>query len=88
VDDEEHEHRRQVHAWVSGDALAGWHAFAQASSTNVAALLEALGTRLATLVDTPTPELPPLLRETIEDSLRIAARRSARPRRHSQHGES
>lgn len=81
--DDQEEQRRQVHAWVSEEALAGLHSFAQAGSTNVAALLEALGTRLATLVDTPTQELPSVLQEVLEDSLRIAARRSARPRRSS-----
>lgn len=72
------ERRRQVHAWVSEDALAGWHAFARAHHSNVAALLEALGVKLAELADEPPPKLPALLRDVVAESLRVAGKRSGR----------
>lgn len=72
------ERRRQVHAWVSEDALAGWHLFAQAHHSNVAALIEAFGMQLAGIVDDPPAKLPAFLREAVDESLRVAGRRSGR----------
>ena len=67
-----------MHAWVSEDALAGWHAFARSHHTNVAALLEALGIKVAELADDPSTKLPTFLREAVAESLRVAGKRSGR----------
>ncbi len=75
---EEEERRRQVHAWVSEDALAGWHGFARAHQTNVAALLEALGIKLADLASETPAKIPTFLRDAVAESLRVAGKRSGR----------
>jgi hypothetical protein len=72
--------RRQVHAWVSEEALTGWHEFTLAHNTNIAALLEAIGIRLLTVAETPDTRLTPFLRDCVVDAQRVAGRRSARRR--------
>lgn len=73
--------KRQLHAWLSTSALDGWSAFAHNHGTNVTALLEALGRRLAALDDKPLHQVPALLRNAVADSRDIAAQRSFRRRR-------
>jgi hypothetical protein len=69
---------QQLHGYVSPEALAGWHRFAQAHNTNVTALLEAMGVEMGTVVETPKSRLPPLLRTVIQEAQRIAGSRSSR----------
>jgi len=75
------ENRRQLHAWVSSDALDSWQRFARVHHTNVTALLEALGRQLATADELPAHRLPAILRQAVKDAQEIAGSRSTRTRR-------
>lgn len=70
--------RRQLHGYVSVEARDGWYRFAEANSTNVTALLEAMGLKLAAV--TESGSLPSLLREVARDAQRVAGTRSSRRR--------
>jgi hypothetical protein len=78
------ERRRQLHGWVSQDALAAWQGFAEGHSTNVTALLEAIGRELIPLAATDLEDLPPFLAEALRSAWQIAGARSARSRERQQ----
>ncbi len=73
--------KRQMHAWLSPEALAGWRSFAKVHGTNMTALLEALGRALATAEEVPVHRLPPLVRSAVRDAQSHAGTRSSRPQR-------
>jgi hypothetical protein len=75
------EDKRQLHAWLSSNALDAWSGFAHLHGTNVTALLEALGRQLGALDDKPFSGLPALLRTAVVESREIAAQRTSRHRR-------
>lgn len=69
------ERRRQLHGWVTVEALDGWQQFADRNGTNVTALMEALGRHLAVFESTP---LPKEWRQVVGEAQRIAGNRSSR----------
>lgn len=64
---------------ISDEAHDGWRNFAAIHGANVTALVEAIGLTMGHL-DDPEEKLPPLLRSTVQEARRIAAKRSARRR--------
>ena len=73
------ERRRQLHGWVSVEALNGWQRFAEQQGTNVTALMEAIGRHLAevaSLEATPSP-----WKTIVRAAQRIAGTRSSRVQR-------
>lgn len=75
------EQKLQMHAWLSEEALAGWRSFAKVHSTNMTALLEALGRALAKAEELPLHRLPPMVRGAVRDAQSHAGTRSTRPQR-------
>jgi len=75
------EQKRQMHGWVTEEALAGWRDFARANSTNVTALMEALGHVLAKAEEQPINRLSPVLRDVVHQAQQLAGSRSTRTRR-------
>ena len=71
--------RSSLNVVISDGAHEGWRTFAAIHGANVTALVEAIGLAMAEL-DDPEDKLPPLLRATVQDARRIAAKRSARRR--------
>lgn len=69
------ERRRQLHAWLSPEAIAAWRQFARSHHTNVTALLEALGRHLEKLDTEPSGRLPALMRDAVKDAQEIAGSR-------------
>jgi hypothetical protein len=74
------ERRRQLHGWVSVEALDGWQRFADLQGTNVTALLESFGQYLAEL---PPGKMPQVIAEIVRRSQQVAGTRSSRARRSS-----
>jgi hypothetical protein len=70
--------KRQMHGWVTPEAMAGWRGFAKANSTNVTALMEAFGHLLARAEEQPINRMSPLLREVVREAQRVAGDRSTR----------
>ena len=67
-----------MNAPVSAKALDGWHNFAAVHGVTTAALIEAMGLRLAEMA---TPErLPDFLRASVTEARTIAAKRRSRSR--------
>lgn len=73
------ERRRQLHGWVTVEALAGWHQFAEEQGTNVTALMEAIGRHLAQ--HQSGTDLPPHWVAVVKDAQMVAGRRSSRVQR-------
>jgi len=74
------ERKRQMHGWVSEEALAGWRGFARAHNTNVTALMEALGQQFAAAEEQPAHRLPAVLRDVVRHAQQLAGSRSTRTR--------
>lgn len=72
--------RRQLHGYVSTEDRDGWYDFAKTHGTNVTALMEAFGAVLAQHTETKEERLPPLLKDSLNTSRRIASGRSSRRR--------
>jgi hypothetical protein len=68
--------RRQLHGYVSAEARSGWYEFAESQNTNVTALLEAVGLRLAQ--HSGSGRLPPWLNQIVKDAQVVASARSGR----------
>jgi hypothetical protein len=66
---------------ISDEAHDGWREFAAVHGANVTALVEASGLAFARILDDPEEKLPPMLRNTVQEARRIAAKRSARRHR-------
>jgi hypothetical protein len=64
---------------VTAESHDGWASFCAAHGTTMTALAEAIGLVLGEL-DNPEAQLPPLLRQTLAESRRIAAERVSRRR--------
>lgn len=73
--------KRQMHAWLSPEALAGWRTFAKSHGTNMTALLEALGGAFAAAEDVPVHRLPAMVRGAVREAQAHAGTRSSRPQR-------
>lgn len=76
------ERRRQITAYLSRDAYIGWRSVAESTEVSVAALLEALGRRLAETSEADLLRLP-MMRAMVEEARTIDTERRERkgPRR-------
>lgn len=75
------ERRRQLHGWVTAEALDGWQRFAEHHGTNVTSLMEAVGQELRRFADQPSRELPEALLDLVRRSQQVAGARSSRARK-------